>query len=253
MFKTAIVRLPCPGIKDGLSSSNLGTPVFEVAIEQHRNYVDTLRMLGLNVRILQANEFYPDSTFIEDVAICAHDWAVVTNPGAPTRRGETAGIRELFKEYLNDIETIIHPGTLEGGDVMKAGNHYFIGISDRTNNEGADQLIKILQNHGMTGEKVNLKNMLHLKSGVSYLENDIMLVSGEIADNEIFESFNLIKVEDNECYAANSLWVNGKVLVPDGFPVTKDKIEKAGFETIVLNVSEFRKVDGGLSCLSLRF
>jgi len=253
MFRNAIVRLPCPAIKDGLSTSKLGTPVFEVAIEQHRIYVDTLKMLGLNVRILQANDLYPDSTFIEDVAICSSDWAVISNPGASTRKGETSGIRELLEEYFNDIETITPPGTLEGGDVMKAGNHYYIGISNRTNNQGADQLLNILNRHGKKGEKVELKNILHLKSGISYLENSTVIVTGEIAENKIFKHFNRIRIDDEECYAANSLWINGKVLVPDGFTGTRGKIEKAGYETITLNVSEFRKVDGGLSCLSLRF
>ena len=145
------------------------------------------------------------------------------------------------------------PATLEAGDVMMAGNHFFIGISGRTNSDGADQLIKILNKYELTGSKVPLKKMLHLKSGVSYLENNNLLVCGEFNENKIFESFNRIKVDDDESYAANSLWINERVLVPEGFPRTKEKIEKAGYETITLNVSEFRKVDGGLSCLSLRF
>ena len=134
-----------------------------------------------------------------------------------------------------------------------AGNHYFIGVSGRTNIEGADQLIKILEKYRMTGSKVHLEKMLHLKSGVSYLGNNNILVSGEFINNKIFEKYNRIIVDEKESYAANSLWINGKVMVPQGFPSTKYKIEKAGYETIVLDVSEFRKVDGGLSCLSLRF
>jgi dimethylargininase len=105
----------------------------------------------------------------------------------------------------------------------------------------------------MSGSKVPLKKMLHLKSGVSYLENNNMLVCGEFIEDKNFERFNRIIVDDDESYAANSLWVNGIVLVPDGFPKIREKIERAGYETIALNVSEFRKVDGGLSCLSLRF
>jgi dimethylargininase len=178
---------------------------------------------------------------------------VITNPGAPTRRGETDGLREILGEYFIDIETIHSPGTLDGGDVMKAGDHYYIGISKRTNTEGADQLINILRRHGVKGVKVELRKILHLKSGASYLENDILLVAGEISEHKIFERFNRIEIDDKESYAANSLWVNGKILIPEGFPRTRGKIEKAGYETIALNVSEFRKVDGGLSCLSLRF
>lgn len=105
----------------------------------------------------------------------------------------------------------------------------------------------------MTGSKVCLRIMLHLKSGLSYLENNNMLVCGEFINNDLFKKFNTIAIDKNESYAANSLWINGRVLVPDGFPETREKIEKAGYETIALDVSEFRKVDGGLSCLSLRF
>ena len=136
---------------------------------------------------------------------------------------------------------------------MMAGNHFYIGISQRTNNAGADQMIKILENHGMTGSKVYLEKMLHLKSGASYLENNTMLLSGEFFGNKEFEKYNRILVGEDESYAANSLWVNGKVLVPDGFPATRKKIEEAGYETIIMDVSEFRKLDGGLSCLSLRW
>jgi len=114
-------------------------------------------------------------------------------------------------------------------------------------------MVHILQKHGMRGIKVPLYKMLHLKSGVSYLENNNLLVAGEFIGNKKFDRFNRILIEDNESYAANSLWINGTVLVPEGFPKTRQKIEKAGYNTIVLDVSEFRKIDGGLSCLSLRF
>jgi dimethylargininase len=136
---------------------------------------------------------------------------------------------------------------------MMVGTHFYIGISNRTNIAGANQLIDILVRFNMTGSKVPLSKMLHLKSGVSYLENNILLKAGEFRNNKIFDNFSGIEIEDDENYAANSLWVNGKVIVAEGFPKTRAKIEKAGFETIILDVSEFRKVDGGLSCLSLRF
>ena len=137
--------------------------------------------------------------------------------------------------------------------MMKAENCYYIGISKRTNNEGAGQLIQILKKKKMTGVRVPLQKMLHLKSGVSYLGNNILLVCGELKVRKEFAGFDRIEVDEDESYAANSLFINGKVLIPEGFPKTRRKIENAGLETIVLDVSEFRKVDGGLSCLSLRF
>ena len=151
------------------------------------------------------------------------------------------------------VEEIKEPGTLEAGDVMMVGSHYFIGLSERTNAQGACQLISILNKYGMTGSAVSLKNVLHLKSGVSYLENNNLLVTGEFKYHPEFQKYNLILIDGEEKYAANSLWINNNVLVPQGFPITKSKIEVLGYQTIEVDVSEFRKLDGGLSCLSLRF
>ena len=253
MFRNAIVLKPSPSIIEGLSSSNLGEPDFSLASEQHSRYIESLVYLGLEVNILPEKDMFPDSTFIEDIALCTPHCAVIANPGALSRRRETVGIIQVLKEFYKNIEVITSPGTLEAGDVMMVSDHYYIGISSRTNNEGADQLIHILEKHGMTGSKVPLLKMLHLKSGISYLENNNMLVAGEFIHNKEFDDFNLIRIDDYESYAANSLWINGTVIVPEGFPKTRAKIEKAGYNTISLDMSEFRKVDGGLSCLSLRF
>ena len=136
---------------------------------------------------------------------------------------------------------------------MMVGEHFYIGISQRTNNQGAKQLIEILERYDMTGSTVPLKEMLHLKSGLSYLEQNKLLISGEFMNHPAFADFQRIEVDPGEAYAANSLWVNSTVLVPEGYPLTRDKIEQAGYPTLTLDVSEFRKLDGGLSCLSLRF
>jgi dimethylargininase len=253
MFRNAIVRLPASSITDGLTCANIGKPDFKKALLQHSAYTDALRQLGLEVKILPANEKYPDSTFIEDIALCTSYCAIITRPGAPSRRGEIEGMRSVLSEYFDKREIIRLPGTVEAGDIMMVGNHYYIGISGRTNIDGADQMIKILDRYGLSGTKVELKKMLHLKSGVSYLENNKLLIFGEFTGNKVFDKYDKIVIDDDESYAANSLWINGKVLVPEGFPKTRKKIEEAGYETVILNVSEFAKVDGGLSCLSLRF
>lgn len=253
MFTNAIVRIPSPSIIDGITSVSLGKPDYDLVMKQHSAYRNTLKKLGLIVEVLPENVLFPDSTFIEDVALCTKTIAVITNPGARSRRGETEGMHHVLSAYFNTIENIIYPGTVEAGDIMMVGDHFYIGVSGRTNNEGADQMIKILENYGFSGSKIILNKMLHLKSGVSYLENNIMLVCGEFKHNKEFTGFDRIEVDEDESYSANSLWINGKVLVPEGFPKTLKKIEEAGFDTIVLDVSEFHKVDGGLSCLSLRF
>lgn len=252
-FRNAIVREPCRSIIYGLTTSTDGKPNYGKAVEQHAKYIEALKDAGLSVKVLEKDEMHPDSVFIEDIALCTNDFAVITNPGAESRRGETRGIRQILQEFYGTIEEITFPGTLEAGDVMMAGNHFFIGISSRTNIHGANQLINILERKGMTGSAITLDKMLHLKSGVSYLENNNILVCRELAGCVEFTRYNRIIVDEEESYAANSLWINGKVLVPDGFPVTRRKIEDAGYDIIILDVSEFRKVDGGLSCLSLRF
>lgn len=253
MFKHAIVRKPCPEMIHGLSEASLGLPDYKLALNQHAEYVEALKTCGLKVLVLEADPHYPDSTFVEDVALCTSDFAIITNPGAPSRNGEKVEMKSILSSFYKRIESIEAPGTLDAGDVMQTGRHFYIGISERTNHEGADQLLSFLEKYGRSGEKVPLSKMLHLKSGVSYLEKNNMLVSGEFIAHPSFKNFNTLKVDPREAYAANSLWINHWVLVPEGFPLTREIIERNGYKTRVVDVSEFQKLDGGLSCLSLRF
>ena len=252
-FTQAIVRIPCPAMVEGLTSADLGVPDFHLALEQHQAYVEALRMCGLKVTVLEPLDAYPDSCFVEDPALCTDKFAVVTRPGAPTRRGEAALIKAAVGFFYDYMEQIEAPGTLEAGDVMMVGSHYYIGLSDRTNQDGADQLIAHLQRYGLTGSVVPMKEMLHLKTGVSYLEHNRMLVCGEFADSAAFSAFERIEIPISEAYAANSVWVNDKILTPAGFPESHRLMREAGLELIELEMSEFQKLDGGLSCLSLRF
>ena len=253
MFKNAIVRKPCRNMVMGLTAAGLGPPDVESAFLQHAGYVKALEDLMLDVVVLEADENFPDSVFVEDVALLTPEVGIVTNPGAESRRGETSGMVSVLNHYYENVERIQPPGTIEAGDIMMVESHFYIGLSGRTNKEGARQMINILNRYGMTGSMVPLKKMLHLKTGLSYLENDNLLVAGEFVDHPAFESFQRIVVPDHEAYAANSVWINEKVLVPSGFPETRDKIAALGYGIIELDVSEFRKLDGGLSCLSLRF
>ena len=253
MFSLAIVREPSESMVDGLSSSGLGRPDYNLAIKQHRSYVDALESCGLDIIRLEANEEFPDSTFVEDVALLTGECAIITRPGAISREGETEGMEEVLKRFFNTIYKIESPGTVEAGDIMMVGNHFYIGISERTNIEGARQVIGILEKHGMTGSTVNLNKVLHLKTGVSYLENNNLLACGEFLDAPEFRKYNILEIHRDEAYAANCIWVNGTVLVPRGYPRARKIIREAGYPVIELDVSEFRKLDGGLSCLSLRF
>ncbi len=253
MFTRAIVRTPCKNMINGLTTAKLGKPDYEKAMAQHSQYIVALQECGLQVTVLPGDEKFPDSTFVEDTAILTPRCAIVTNPGAPSRRGETAQIAEILREFYSGIENISDPGTLDAGDVMMVGSHFYIGISHRTTEQGAAQLIKILNKFGLSGSTVHFGKGLHLKSGVAYLENNNLVLDADFVDLPEFRSFNRLQIDDDESYAANCIWVNGKVLVPKGFPKSQQMIEKAGYLTIELDVSEFRKLDGGLSCLSLRF
>jgi len=252
MFTKAIVRKPCKNLASGITTANMGLPEYSKALLQHENYINVLQDCGLKVIIMEADDNYPDSTFIEDTALLTPKCAIIMKPGAQSRRGETTAIAELLKDHFENIEAISEPGTIEAGDIMMVGKHFYIGLSERTNEAGADQLIDILLKYGMTGSKVKLNKVLHLKTGLSYLEKNNLVISGEFLNHEEFKKFNQIKIKKEEGYAANCIWVNDTVLVPEGFPKSKKAIEQAGYKTIEINVSEFQKLDGGLSCLSLR-
>jgi dimethylargininase len=158
-----------------------------------------------------------------------------------------------LKNFYTNIETITAPGTLEGGDVMRVGDHFFVGLSARTNTEGARQFMEFLNKYGYTASNIKMEKFLHLKTGLAYLEDNGLLVAGEFIEHPEFKKFNRIIIEEKEAYAANCIRVNDRVLVPLGYPGTKAAIEAAGYNVLEVDVSEFRKLDGGLSCLSLRF
>lgn len=253
MFTKAIVRTPCKNITSALTTAKLGLLDYSLTIHQHQEYIEALKMCGLDVTVLNADENHPDSVFVEDTAVLTPQFAIITNPGAASRKGEVVDISEVLKRFYSNIETIEDPGTLDAGDVMMVRNHFYIGLSERTNENGAKHLITILNNNGMTGSTITLQNVLHLKSGVSYLERNNLLATGEFLSKSEFQKFNIIEIVNDVSYAANCVWINDKVLVPKGFPKTKGKIDELGYKTIEVDVSEFQKIDGGLSCLSLRF
>ncbi len=253
MFKNAIVKQPARSMVHGITSANLGAPNYEKALEQHQRYVEVLQGLGVHVTVLEEDERFPDSVFVEDCAVLTEKCAIVTNPGAPSRNGETAAVEEALMSFYTRVEHIKDPGTLDGGDVMRVENHFYTGISDRTNDLGFDQFKKILDGCGYTASRVPMEDMLHLKTGVVCLDANNLVAAGEFITKPAFDAFNKIIVPPGDEYAANCIWVNGSVIVPAGYKKTRRAIEEAGFQTIATDVSEFRKLDGGLSCLSLRF
>ena len=256
MFTRAIVRIPGSNFADGLTTADLGIPHFDEVLHQHARYCDALRDCGLELTILEPDLRHPDSTFVEDAAILTRHAAIVTRPGASSREAEVAAIRPITERFYSRILTIEAPGTVDGGDICEVEDHFFIGLSLRTNEEGARQLAAHLQAHGYTASTIDIRSMttiLHLKSGISYIGDNALVVMEEMAPNPQFARFNQIRVSAAESYAANCVRVNHRVLIAEGFPHLHDELIARGFSPLVLNMSEFQKMDGGLSCLSLRF
>lgn len=253
MFNKAIVRRPGNSLSAGITTADLGIPDIQLALKQHDQYIKALETCGLSVTVLEAQDAYPDSVFVEDTAVLTPHCAIITRPGAQSRQGEETTIHEALKSFYENIHTINSPGTLEGGDVMMVENHFYTGISARTNNDGADQFNNFLNKYGLTASTVPMKEFLHLKTGLAYLENNKLLISGEFVENPVFKTFDTIVISPEESYAANCIWINGTVIVPQGYPKTREAILDAGYPVLDVDVSEFRKLDGGLSCLSLRF
>ena len=259
MFKHAIVRKPCKALIDGISTAQFVAPgekpIYEKAVQQHAQYVSTLESLGAEVLVLDADENFPDSVFTEDPAIVMEGCAVITNPAKDSRNGEKETILPAIKKYYSD-EQIFHikaPGTIEGGDVMQVGKHFYVGQSDRTNAEGAKQFNEIVTKFGYTSETVPVTEGLHLKDFAVYLDNKNLLVT-EVMDKEpAFKDFDRHIIPAVELYAINSLYFNGTVIVPEGYPKTLKLIQDLGYKTQVIRNDEVKKIDGSLTCMSLRF
>ena len=256
MFTRAIVRPPAANFADGLTRVDLGKPNYDLALEQHEAYCRALENCGLTLTRLAADERYPDSTFVEDAAVLTERDAVITRPGAASRLGEVEEIRSVLLDHYPRVFEIRGPGTLDGGDVCEAAGKFFIGVSHRTNEHGAAQLAAFLSAFGYDSALIDIRglsNILHLKSGLAFLDGNRLLVIDELKRLKQLSDYELVDVDSAEAYAANCVRVNDSVLVAAGFPMLRQQLQQLGYETVALEMSEFEKMDGGLSCLSLRF
>lgn len=253
MFSRALLRRPGPDFAQGLTTATgLGTPDLCRMLEQHRAYAEALASLGLTVEILDPLPGYPDACFVEDAVVITPEVAVVTRPGAPARRGEEAALAPVVARH-RPLARIEAPGTLDGGDVLVVGKRAFIGVSERTNTEGAEQLAQVLAPHGYACTMVPVEAGLHLKSGVNWVGGDALLLSESFAGRPELTGFRSLVVDPAEDYASNTLWINGTLLTPKGFPRTRALLKTLGLPILELDTSEARRMDGGLTCMSLRF
>ena len=255
-FDRAIVRPPADTFADGLTEADLGPPDLALALAQHEAYRRALVDAGLELVELPPDPAFPDTTFVEDTAVVTAAGAVITRPGAPSRRGETAAIAEALEGLGVATREIVEPGTVDGGDVCQVDREVLIGISERTNLAGAAQLAARLADVGLVGTLVGIRALspplLHLKSGLSALGDGRVALVPQLVGHPALARLEAVVVDERERSAANCVRVNDVVLVAAGFPRFAGRLDGLGYRVVEVDVSELRKMDGGLSCLSLR-
>ena len=251
-FKNAIIRQPNKSIQNGLSSLDLH-PQYEIIAQEHSNYIKAIKEAGLQIQLLESLEEYPDSIFVEDPALTYKSNVIILNPFDPSRNGEKNIIENEIKDLFDNI-LFVEDGFVEGGDILNINNHFIIGLSNRTNQLGAENLSTILQGLDATVEICKTPDdILHFKSECSVIDDDTILVSNKMAQlNYLRSNYQLIELPLGEEGAANSLRINNKLLLPDGFEKAEEILSKK-YSIIKVKVDEIAKVDAGLSCMSLRY
>ena len=253
-FSHAIVRRPSRSCIRGLRKFDSGPPELSEFKRQHDAYTQALECEGLKIQIEPDVEEFPDSVFIEDAALCLPEGAILLRPAAPSRAGEATLLRPTLERAYGTAPLQLGAGSVEGGDIMVTDNEIIIGLSERTSEIGADALAEVLNNWGY---RVRLGRtpygVLHFKTHSSYLGDGHVLCTPELSGVGVFTQYEVIETAAGEDAAANALRINDSVFLADGFPETKDRLQSAGFKVTAIPVSEAAKLDGGLSCLSLRY
>jgi dimethylargininase len=249
----AITHLPSPRLEDGERTFVDAAPIsYERALQQHEKYRDVLRMCGAEVLVLDANRDLPDSVFVEDTALVLDEVAIVTPMGVESRRGEPPAIEAALRAY-RPIERIRLPATLEGGDVTRVGRTLLVGRSSRTNAEGIDALREIAGPFGYETFGVRLRDCLHLKTACTALPDGRLLVNRPWLHVEDLHGLPTVDVPADEPWAADILSIGDTVCVAAAFPRTAELVSRLGFGVREIDLSEFAKAEGGVTCLSLVF
>jgi dimethylargininase len=252
-FTNALLRRPGKSVTDGLRDGDHAGPDAQGVMREHKAYEAALRELGVEVEVLPPLEAYPDSIFVEDPALVFGEAAILLNPGAPSRAGE---VGEIAAELDARFEQVLSlpKGNVEGGDVLITPDEVLIGLSNRTNREGADALIELLGRIGRKGRIVTTPpGVLHFKSGCGLIDEETVAVTAALDDAEMFGNLRRIILPKEEEAGANLLRVRSHVLLGDAFPRTREIVENHGISTIALPITEIAKIDAGLSCMSLRW
>ena len=252
-FTHALLRSPGKSVTGGLREGDHAGPAYEEVAREHAAYEAALRELGLDVEVLSPLEAYPDSIFVEDPALVFSEGAILLSPGAPTRAGE---VNVIAPELETRFERVlrISTGHVDGGDVLTTPYEVLIGLSARTNEEGARELIAALAELGRKGRVVRTPpEVLHFKTGCGMIDEETVVITPELDDEELFGSLRRLVVPREESAVANILRVRDTVLMGEGFPKTREMIEARGIKTRAMPISEIAKIDAGLSCMSLRW
>jgi dimethylargininase len=224
----------------------------ELARQQHGLYLEALRTCGCQVLPLTPEPDSPDSVFVEDTAVVIDEVAVITRPGASSRRPETVSMAKKLEEF-KPLARIEAPGILDGGDVLRIGNRFFVGLSSRSNQAGLEQLRAILEPHGYVVDGATVTGCLHLKSAVTAIGEEAVLANPAWVDVRQFGVSTVIEVDPTEEQGANALLVNSRLIYPAEFPRTRRRLEEAGFEVIPVPASELAKAEGAVTCCSVVF
>jgi dimethylargininase len=249
----ALTHLVSPRINECEVSREPREPIdLDRALKEHAAYVWMLQSWGLEVKELSVNSDFPDGTFIEDIAVVVDEIAVLTRPGAASRRGEVKGMEEVLGAYRKTAR-IRAPATLDGGDVLRMGKKIFTGISKRSTLGGSDGLREILAPFGYDVIPVKVKEGLHLKSACTALDDHTLLVNPERIDTTAFKEYTIVPVSEKEPEAANALRVKDRIAMHAGYDRTVEKVRSRGFKVFTLDISELIKAESGLTCSSIIF
>lgn len=253
-FTHALCRLPSKSLIDGLRAVDIGQPDYDKFINDHHGYVEVLKETGAEVIVLDGLEEFPDSVFIEDAALCLPKLAVVMRPGAPTRLGEAEAIKSTLEKLYSNVKQINGSGFIEGGDILVTEKEILVGLSERTDKSGVEELASIVMPFGYKVRIVQTpEGVLHFKTDCSLLDENTILTTQKLADSGCFEDYNILYVAQGEEACANTIRFNNYVIMPSGFPKTYEKLVANGYEVKTIGNTEAAKLDGGMSCLSLRF
>lgn len=253
-FNSAIVRIPSASVVHGLRVDDQGDPDYNGVKAEHEAYVTALKSVGLEVMVLPELNAFPDSIFVEDPALVFTKGAVLLNPGAPSRRGESKEIAPILHDLFDIVLELPQSGHADGGDILVTPNSVMIGLSARTDQAGATALIECLGRLGYKGEIVHTpKGVLHFKTECSLLDEESILVTRRMKQSGIFDEFRMVVLPDGEEPAANVVRINESVLVSSRYPRTIEILDQNGYSVVPVKTTEIEKIDAGLSCMSLRW